>query len=120
MLTSPMDGSPQVVRFDETTLWHFDAAEWAPSTASFASGAAGTMQRPMSALLRKHTNTQTSGDVRLVPIGDMSRISGCKLEGSDLYIALAQLLTQTSVAMRGCNRLCHLAMAVPLADQLDF
>jgi len=25
-----------VVRFDETTLWHFDAAEWAPSTASKA------------------------------------------------------------------------------------
>jgi hypothetical protein len=31
-----MDGSPQVVRFDRTTLWHFDAAEWAPSTASKA------------------------------------------------------------------------------------
>jgi hypothetical protein len=29
-----MDGSPQVVRFDATTLWHLDAAEWAPSTAS--------------------------------------------------------------------------------------
>jgi hypothetical protein len=25
------------LRFDATTLWHFDAAEWAPSTASFAS-----------------------------------------------------------------------------------
>src|SRR5262249_883296 len=25
-----------VVRFDATTLWHFDAAEWAPSTASKA------------------------------------------------------------------------------------
>ena len=36
MLTSPMDGSPQVVRFDATTLWHVDAAEWAPSTASNA------------------------------------------------------------------------------------
>jgi hypothetical protein len=31
-----MDGSPQVVRFDATTLWHFDAAGWAPSTASKA------------------------------------------------------------------------------------
>jgi hypothetical protein len=31
-----MDGSPQVVRFDATTLWHLDAAEWAPSTASKA------------------------------------------------------------------------------------
>jgi len=30
-----MDGSPQVVRFDATTLWHLDAAEWAPSTNSF-------------------------------------------------------------------------------------
>jgi hypothetical protein len=26
-----------VVRFDATTLWHFDAAERAPSTTSFAS-----------------------------------------------------------------------------------
>jgi hypothetical protein len=34
MLTSLMDGTPQVVRFDATTLWHLDAAEWAPSTAS--------------------------------------------------------------------------------------
>jgi hypothetical protein len=25
-----------MVRFDATTLWHFDAAEWAPSTASKA------------------------------------------------------------------------------------
>src|SRR4029453_5746381 len=31
-----MGGSPQVVRFDATTLWHLDAAEWAPSTASKA------------------------------------------------------------------------------------
>src|SRR5262245_40034054 len=27
----------KVVRFDATTLWHLDAAEWAPSTASFTS-----------------------------------------------------------------------------------
>jgi hypothetical protein len=26
-----------VVCFDATILWHFDAAEWAPSTTSFAS-----------------------------------------------------------------------------------
>src|SRR5262249_30531332 len=31
-----MDGTPHVVRFDATTLWHLDAAEWAPSTASNA------------------------------------------------------------------------------------
>jgi hypothetical protein len=36
-----MDGSPHVVRFNATTLWHSDAAEWAPSTASFASIGAG-------------------------------------------------------------------------------
>jgi hypothetical protein len=28
-----------VVRFDATTLWHLDAAEWAPSTASKAAQA---------------------------------------------------------------------------------
>jgi hypothetical protein len=28
-----------ISRFDATTLWHLDAAEWAPSTASFATDA---------------------------------------------------------------------------------
>jgi hypothetical protein len=36
-----MDGTPHVVRFDATTLWHLDAGEWAPSTASFAPELAG-------------------------------------------------------------------------------
>jgi hypothetical protein len=36
VITSPMDGSLKVVRFNATTLWHFDAAQWAPSTASKA------------------------------------------------------------------------------------
>src|SRR4029453_15364671 len=36
VLTSPMGGSPYVVCSNATTLWHFDAAEWAPSTASIA------------------------------------------------------------------------------------
>jgi hypothetical protein len=31
-----MDGSPQRGSLHATTLWHFDAAEWAPSTASKA------------------------------------------------------------------------------------
>src|SRR5215472_9946727 len=31
-----MDGSPQRGLLHATTLWHFDAAEWAPSTASLA------------------------------------------------------------------------------------
>jgi hypothetical protein len=35
-----MDGSPQCGSFHVTTLWHFDAAEWAPSTASKADMAA--------------------------------------------------------------------------------
>jgi hypothetical protein len=38
-----------VVRFDVTTLWHLDAAEWAPSTASFASDMIVRIQRGMSA-----------------------------------------------------------------------
>src|SRR6516165_2526256 len=31
-----MDGPPQRGSLHATTLWHFDAAEWAPSTASLA------------------------------------------------------------------------------------
>ena len=31
-----MDGSPQCGLLDATTLWHFDASERAPSTASLA------------------------------------------------------------------------------------
>src|SRR5215470_19710483 len=33
-----------------TTLWHFDAAEWAPSTASEAAEPGGARQSPMSAV----------------------------------------------------------------------
>jgi hypothetical protein len=36
VVTSPMDGSPQSGLLQRTTLWHSDAAEWAPSTASKA------------------------------------------------------------------------------------
>ena len=36
VLTSPMDGSPQCGLLDATTLWHFNASERAPSTASLA------------------------------------------------------------------------------------
>src|SRR5262249_11722635 len=39
--------------FDATSLWHFDAAEQAPSTASLAAQMIGTIQRPMSALPAK-------------------------------------------------------------------
>src|SRR5580704_15327178 len=37
VLTSPMDGSPHSGSLNATTLWHIDAVEWAPSTASIAS-----------------------------------------------------------------------------------
>src|SRR5262247_2267921 len=36
VLTSPMDGSPQCGLLKAPTRGHFDAAEWAPSTASKA------------------------------------------------------------------------------------
>ena len=36
MLTSPMDGSPHSGSLNATTLWHIDAVEWAPSTASIS------------------------------------------------------------------------------------
>jgi hypothetical protein len=55
VLTSPMDGSPQVVRFDATTLWHLDAAEWAPSTASNSVTAAMSAARPLFHRKRKST-----------------------------------------------------------------
>src|SRR5262245_1780724 len=43
-----MDGTPQVVRFDAATLWHLDAAEWAPSTASKSVIAMMYAARPLS------------------------------------------------------------------------
>jgi hypothetical protein len=42
LLRSPVDGSPQVVRFDATTLWHLDAAEWVPVTVPAWSPERGT------------------------------------------------------------------------------
>src|SRR6516164_4529099 len=65
-----MDGSPQVVRFDATTLWHFDAAEWAPSTASFSSDRHAPAAHAMSASLRKRTCANWPRYVRFVPKAD--------------------------------------------------
>src|ERR1700747_145709 len=53
--------------FDATSLWHFDAAEWAPSTASFTTDAAEATRACLSAFARKRTNGPTSWDVRFVP-----------------------------------------------------
>jgi hypothetical protein len=54
--------------FDATSLWHFDAAEWAPSTASFTTDAVETTRACTSAVARKRTNRGQSQYVRLVPI----------------------------------------------------
>ena len=47
--TNPLN----VVAFRPITLWHFDAAEWAPSTASFSTGSADSSRQAMSALPQK-------------------------------------------------------------------
>jgi hypothetical protein len=43
------------LRFDATTLWHSDAAEWAPSTASLAN------RRPEPSLVGFWANTHIDG-----------------------------------------------------------
>src|SRR5262245_5128092 len=53
---------------DATSLWHFDAAEQAPSTASSAVEMLPATLPFMSASPRKRTSGQTSRHVRLVPI----------------------------------------------------
>jgi hypothetical protein len=67
-----MDGTPQVVRFDVTTLWHLDAAEWAPSTASIASDRYAARGRGMSASPPEATE--------LMQLRELSRcaITGCE------------------------------------------
>src|ERR1700746_2177187 len=47
---------------------HFEAAEWAPSTASFTTDAAEATRACLSAFARKRTNGPASCDVRFVPI----------------------------------------------------
>jgi hypothetical protein len=44
-----------VVRFDATTLWHVDAAEWAPSTASNSVMEVMSAARPLFRRKRKST-----------------------------------------------------------------
>ena len=48
------DGSPQRVELHATALWHFDAAEWAPSTASLADIAVTHLQQEASIFLWSH------------------------------------------------------------------
>jgi hypothetical protein len=65
-----MDGSPQVVRFDATTLWHFDAAEWAPSTASEADLTPSL--RPCPLYPSERTFVSLPRHVRQVPTADIA------------------------------------------------
>jgi hypothetical protein len=55
VLISPMDGSPHSGSLNATTLWHIDAVEWAPSTASFSTDPASLACRFMFASPRKQT-----------------------------------------------------------------
>src|SRR5215510_1010299 len=67
-----MDGTPQVVRFDATTLWHLDAAEWAPSTASLTTEEVEAIRSSMSALPSKADKWIDASGCQLCAI------SGCK------------------------------------------
>src|SRR5215831_5394910 len=65
-----MDGSPQCgLRFDTTTLWHFDAAEWVPSTTSRAAKLEVSTTSPLS--LRKLPVERTSRNRRSGPVSDI-------------------------------------------------
>jgi hypothetical protein len=49
-----------VVRFNATTLWHIDAVEWAPSTASLAAAAAEICG------VQRHFGSQNNSEGRLI------------------------------------------------------
>ena len=57
-----------MVRFDATTLWHLDAAEWAPSTAS------------------KADNPQRANFVRFTPESGHRELASARLLGAPLRI----------------------------------
>src|SRR5262245_18760020 len=95
-----MDGSPQVVRFDATTLWHLDAAKWAPSTASKAAKMIATTRRPMSASPQKRTNRRKSRLVCFVPTADISEVLRADAYHSDRSTLLAQQLHHRKMMRR--------------------
>src|SRR5262249_25663491 len=53
--------------FDATSLWHFDAAEQAPSTASSATGLHASGGRALSAFPPKPANSRQARSVPLLP-----------------------------------------------------
>jgi hypothetical protein len=57
--------------FDATSLWHFDAAEWAPSTASVATGAIEATPRRMSASPRKRPLASKRNPARGHPLAGL-------------------------------------------------
>ena len=59
--------TPKVVRFNATTLWHFDAAEWAPSTASNSAIRRCPLNARFGSLfaLRSDISRGPKGDIRL-------------------------------------------------------
>ena len=61
--------------FDATSLWHFDAAEQAPSTASLATEEVEATRRSMSALPPKADKWAHVCEVRLVPCVDGSELA---------------------------------------------
>src|SRR5438552_2674161 len=54
-----MDGSPQCGCSNATTLWHLDAEEWAPSTASKSAGL--TFNHPLPVYPDKRTSEPVLG-----------------------------------------------------------
>src|SRR5947209_14500373 len=105
-----MDGSPQVVRFDATTLWHFDAAEWAPSTASIAPQATGQGRGACPLLLQFLTSRSAAAERRDVPTGDIgesysitSSARASSVGGTSRPSALAVLRLMTSSNFVGCS-----------------
>src|SRR5262245_59404365 len=93
-----MDGTPQVVRFDATTLWHLDAAEWAPSTASKVERLAASIFRPDYP--QEQTSSMRSGTSDLCRYCCKSR----RLQGSKKFLAKTlrserSLIRMTSIAL---------------------
>jgi hypothetical protein len=62
------------LRFDAATLWHFDAAEWAPSTASIATPSFEAQYRKR--LLYPNTGNQFSDDDSAA-LGQKPAVSKC-------------------------------------------
>jgi len=90
-----MDGSPQVARFDATTLWHLDAAEWAPSTASFASDRGAAALHGMSAMLPSVTDSVRRNETSRSADGDSRRSARVANVNRSPYEARSQIPAAT-------------------------